>query len=78
MSKTETLKGFDIFQTQTIKFSFKDRIRILFGKAVKGQTTITVDKECDVIEGKHAIYVERIFPKKEIGEINSTENNPLN
>ncbi len=59
--------GFEIYNDTTHWFSFKQRLLILLGKPLKQKTTITVDKEVEIIKEKTYGYIEDLFPKKSQG-----------
>lgn len=75
--KEEIKKGFDIHHSQTVeKLPLSARLQILWNGYVKTESTITVDKEVEILSSKGMLVTKDIFPKKEklIGEMEINEN----
>lgn len=59
---------FDVHHTTITHFTFWDRVKILFGKQLKIESTITVDAVCDVL-GSSAKTTVPPFIKPKIGGV---------
>ncbi len=67
---------FRIFNNTTIKFGFRDRLRILFGKKVDINTTLVITAQIDIIESTVNVSVHNIFgsdsePSQQVNQIKS-------
>lgn len=63
----EPVTPFKIFHNVTIKLGWKDIIRCIFGKPIKYNGFVNVDRAVDIVDSGGATYVEDIFPKKQKG-----------
>lgn len=67
---------FKIYSTSVTSFDFIDRIRVLFGKKLHLNFTITVDKEVKVIKPTETkSYTDTIFHKKAVKYECKSDNN---